>query len=303
LNNLLALFSNNLLPIFLAAGTGYLAARYLGVTPRSLSQVTFYIFSPSLVFNLLNKSQLTGEDIGRMASFAAVTILTLGALTWIIGSLLRLERRLLVAVMLTVMFSNAGNYGLSLTWFSFGDSALAHASLYFVTSAIMIYTVGVTIASLGSMNLKTALLGLSRVPALYAVVIALLFNHFEWRLALPLDRTVTLLGDAAIPALMVLMGVQLQHAVWNGETLALSLASGMRLVAGPAVALGISLLFGLTGPAFKAGILESATPTAVLMTVLATEYNVEPSFVTAVVLTTTLLSPFTITPLLAFLGA
>jgi malate permease and related proteins len=303
LNNLLALFSNNLLPIFLAAGSGYLAARYLGVTPRSLSQVTFYIFSPSLVFNLLNNSQLTGEDIGRMASFAAVTILTLGALTWIIGSLLRLERRLLVAVMLTVMFSNAGNYGLSLTWFSFGDSALAHASLYFVTSAIMVYTVGVTIASLGSMNLKTALLGLARVPALYAVAIALLFNHFELRLALPLDRTVTLLGDAAIPALMVLMGVQLQHAVWNGETVALSLASGMRLVAGPAVALGFSLLFGLSGPAFKAGILESATPTAVLMTVLATEYNVEPSFVTAVVLTTTLLSPFTITPLLAILGA
>jgi predicted permease len=37
--------------------------------------------------------------------------------------------------------------------------------------------------------------------------------------------------------------------------------------------------------------------------VLATEYNVEPSFVTAAVFTSTLLSPLTLTPLLAFLGA
>jgi len=44
-------------------------------------------------------------------------------------------------------------------------------------------------------------------------------------------------------------------------------------------------------------------PTAVMMTILATEYNVEPSFVTTVVFTSTLLSPLTITPLLAYLGA
>lgn len=303
MSSLLALFSNNILPIFIAAGLGYLVARYLDVNPRSLSQVAFYIFSPCLVFNLLNTSQLTGDDIARMTGFAAINILAVGLLAWMAGKLLRLERRLLVAVLLTVMFSNAGNYGLSLTLFAFGEPALAYASLYFVTSAILVYTVGVTIASLGSTDLKSALIGLLKVPAVYAVVIALLFNQFGWRLALPLERTVTLLGDAAIPALIVLMGVQLQNARWNGEVVPLSLVNGMRLVASPAVALALSLPFGLEGPAFQAAILESGTPTAVLMTVLATEYNVEPSFVTAAVFTTTLLSPLTLTPLLAYLGA
>ena len=37
--------------------------------------------------------------------------------------------------------------------------------------------------------------------------------------------------------------------------------------------------------------------------VLATEYDVEPAFVTSVVISTTLLSPMTLTPLLAYLGA
>jgi predicted permease len=77
----------------------------------------------------------------------------------------------------------------------------------------------------------------------------------------------------------------------------------MRLLASPAIALALSLVFLLERPAFQAAILEAGVPTAVLMTVLATEYNVEPSFVTAAVFTSTLLCPLTLTPLLAYLGA
>jgi len=303
LNVLFILFSNNILPIFIAAGAGYLAAKYLQVTARSVSQVAFYIFSPCLIFNLLTSTQLSGEDVSRMAGFTILSVLTLGALTGLIGWMLRLERRILVAVLLTTMFGNAGNYGLSLNLFAFGETALAHASLFFVTSAILVYTVGVVIASLGTTSMRNAVLGLFKVPVVYAVVIALLFNRLEWQLPLPLDRTVTLMANAAIPVLLVLMGIQLHNSKWSDHTLALGLTNFMRLIASPLLALGVSLLFRLEGPAFQAGVLESAMPTAVMITILATEYNVEPSFVTTVVFTSTLLSPLTITPLLAYLGA
>jgi predicted permease len=303
LNVLFVLFSNNILPIFIAAGAGYLAAKYLQVTPRSVSQIAFYIFSPCLIFNLLTSTQLSGDDVTRMAGFTILTVLTLGALTGLIGWMLRLERRILVAVLITTMFGNAGNYGLSLNLFAFGETALAHASLFFVTTSILVYTVGVVIASLGSTSLRNAVLGLFKVPVVYAVVIALLFNRLEWQLPLPLDRTVMIMANAAIPALLVLMGIQLQNSKWSDHILALGLTNFMRLVASPLLALGVSVLFRLEGPAFQAGILESAMPTAVMMTILAAEYNVEPSFVTTVVFTSTLLSPLTITPLLAYLGA
>ena len=302
MNVLFILFSNNILPIFIAAGAGYLAAKYLQVTPRSVSQIAFFIFSPCLIFNLLTSTQLSGEDVTRMAGFTLISVLTLGALTGLIGWMLRLERRILVAVLITTMFGNAGNYGLSLNLFAFGETALAHASLFFVTTSILVYTVGVVIASLGTTSLRNAVLGLFKVPVVYAVVIALLFNRLEWQLPLPLDRTVMIMANAAIPALLVLMGIQLHNSKWSDHILALGLTNFMRLVASPLLALGVSLLFRLEGPAFQAGILESAMPTAVMMTILATEYNVEPSFVTTVVFTSTLLSPLTITPLLAYLG-
>jgi len=43
-------------------------------------------------------------------------------------------------------------------------------------------------------------------------------------------------------------------------------------------------------------------PSAVLTTVLASEYDLDSSLVTAIVFTTTLLSPLTLTPLLLYLG-
>ena len=72
---------------------------------------------------------------------------------------------------------------------------------------------------------------------------------------------------------------------------------------GCSIAILAAPLFNLSGAAYQSGVLESAMPTAVLCTVLATEYDAEPEFVTAAVITTTLLSPLVLTPLLAFLGA
>ena len=73
--DLLIIFSNNLLPILFAAGAGYLVARYLGITPKSVSQIAFYIFSPCLIFNLLTSSKLDGDGIvtsgGRVLAVSA----------------------------------------------------------------------------------------------------------------------------------------------------------------------------------------------------------------------------------------
>lgn len=301
--DLLTLFNNNLLPIFLSAGTGFVAARYLQVTPRSVSQIAFYIFSPCLIFTLLKRNPLPSSEVTRLVFFTLAVVLSLGFLTFLLGLLLRFERSVLAALLLTVMFGNTGNYGLSLNLFAFGQPALVFASLYFVSVGILVYTVGVLIASLGKSSPKKALLGLFKVPALYAIILALLFNRYHLSLPLPVDRTVTLLAEAAIPVLMVVLGVQLYNSRWSDHKTALGLSVVLRLVVSPLLAMGIAFLFQLKGAAYQAGVLESAVPTAVMMTVIANEYEAEPSFVTTAVIVSTLLSPLTITPLLALLGA
>jgi predicted permease len=303
LSVLLILFSNNILPIFLAAGAGLIIARFLGVGPRSVSRIAFYIFSPCLIFDLLTSNQLNGDDITRIVGFTMVLLLTLGVITASIGFLVGLERGILVALILTVVFGNAGNFGLSLNLFAFGENALAYASLFFVTTSILIYTIGVVLASLGKSSFRDSLLGMFKIPVVYAVLLALIFNRFDLNLPLPINRTVSIFSDAAIPVMMVLMGIQLFNSKWSKRTSILGLSNFLRLVISPALAIGIGLLCHMEGAAYQAGVTEAAVPTAVLMTVLATEYDLEPAFMTTAVFTSTLLSPLTITPLLTYLGA
>jgi len=303
LSELFTLFFNNLFPILLAACIGYALAKWLNINPRPLSQVVFYVFSPVLVFNLIMNSQLSNQDILRTLAFALVLMVCVGLLTLLIGGVLRFGRKMMAAVMITAIFMNAGNYGLPLTSFAFGDQALAFASVFFVISALLTNTVGIVIASSGSTGVLNAIKGLVKFPAIYALFLGILFLQFGWKLPSGLDRTVILLSNAAIPCMLVLLGMQLVNIRLDGHVRPLILTSSMRLLIAPALAFGLTRLFGMTGPAQQAVVLEAGMPVAVLTTILAIEFDVEPSFVTTAVLVTTLLSPLTLTPLLALLGA
>lgn len=301
--DLLTLFLNVLAPTFLIAGAGFLLGRRFKVVPRTFAQVIFYVFSPCLIFNLIVENQLGSADILRMMAFSAAVAVPVGLSAWLAGRALRLERRLLAAVMLTAIFMNAGNLGLPVTGFAFGETAMAHASLYFIAMSLLTNTAGIVIASLGHTSLRAALLGLLKVPTIYALGLALLVGGLNWQIPLPLERTTQLLGDGAIPSMLLLLGLQFNHARWTGQKGALAVTAGSRLLVGPLAAFALSAVFGLQGAARQAGILESAMPSAVLTTVLASEYDAEPAFVSVAVFVTTLLSPLTLTPILAFLGA
>lgn len=302
MTGLFTVFANNLLPLFLAAGVGYLLGKRLHIDPRPVSQMIFYALSPCLIFTVLTQSQLNNSDILRMGGFALANLLIVGALAWGVTAIFKLERKLMAAVVLTAMLPNAGNLGLSINLFSFGEDALAHASVYFAVSATLMYTLGVFIASAGTASLRQSLVELVKAPTVYAVILAVLFLQMDWTLPLPLERTVNTLGQATIPVMLLLLGLQFHNSDWDWQPGPLLSAAGMRILLSPLVGLGLCVLFNMQGPALQAALSESAVPTAVTATLLATQFDVKPTFVTNVVFFTTMVSPLTITPILALLG-
>lgn len=300
---LIGLFANNILPVFLIAGAGYVLGKFTRMDPRPISQVVFYIFSPCLLFTLLTTNRLSGGEISRVMAFATATTLLLGLLTLLIGLAMRMPRPTLAGVLLGSMFMNAGNFGLPVVLFAFGETALSYAGLYFVTVSILTYSLGAVIASMGKESLAKSLVKLFRVPVIYGVILALVFLITGQQVPTLLARTTAVLGNASIPGMLILLGLQLRTIVWTKNPAPITLASGMRLLAGPLLALALAPLFGLTGPARQALVLESAMPAAVSNILLATEFNADPPFVSALVLATTLLTPLTLTLLLAYLGA
>ncbi len=300
---MLRLFVDNLLPVILTAAVGYALAARVQVQARSLARVAFLVFSPCLVYQILFESRLPIGDMARMAGFSFTVLLLLGGVAFLVARAMHLPRTLTAAAVLVVLLPNAGNIGLSVNYFAFGDPGLTQASLFFVSSSVLTYTVGVFIASLGKSGVRAALFGLPRVPTVWAVTAALLMSHQGWEFPFPLARSIKLLSEACIPVFLVILGIELQGVRWAGRARPLLAATALRLVGGAVMAILVARVFGLEGPARQAGILEAAMPSAVVTIILASEYEVESSFVTSVVFLTTLLCPFTLTPLLALLGA
>ena len=302
LPELLNTFANNLLPIMLIAAAGYTLGRTLTVDPRTIGRMVFYVFSPMLVFNLMSKSQLNFRQALTTVEYTASVIAITGLLAFILGKIFQLERTHLLAVVLTVAFGNTGNYGLPLVKFAFGDEALAVASIYYVTTTILFNTVGVVIASLGHLDLKSAILGVFKLPILYAVMIALLFKGFGVQVPLPLARTIEIAANGAIPAMIILLGLELARVEWSNSLRATSLGVATKLLLGPLVGFLLAGLFGLQGHVRQGSAIEASMPAAVATTVVATEFKLEPQLVTAIVFFGTVLSPLTLTPLIVFLS-
>lgn len=302
MSHLLGLFADNILPIMLVAAVGLVLQRRLHLDPQPLSSVAFNVTTPALVFSLLIGTHISPPEILRMMAFAATAILGVGLLSLLLARGLRLRGETAAAFILASTFMNSGNYGLSLNKFAFGEEALAWASLFYIVGTMLTNSVGVLVATAGRISPRQALLGLARVPSMYAIPAALVVRSFGLDLPYAVARPVELLAAAAVPLMILILGMQLGHAGLPRERGLLAGASVVRLLAGPALAWVLAPLFGLGPVARQAGILEAAMPTAVLNTVIAIQFGVQPAFVTGAVLLSTLLSPLTVTPLIALLG-
>ena len=298
---LFSIFVSSILPVFVVAGVGFALSRFLRISAVQLSTVTFNALAPCLVFDLLLTSSVGGEDVSRLVAFCLLMTVAMGTVGGLVATLLRLDRSTRAGFMLVAMFSNNANYGLPLLLFAFGEQALAFGAVYFVTSAVLTYTVGVLVAGSGHRTLGQALTWIFRVPTIYGAVAAGLLVALSVPVPQLVMRPVSLLSDAAVPMMLLVLGMQLAEARRPTALPALGSATIVRLLVAPVLALAGAELVGLSGAARQAAVLQASTPAAVITTILALEYGAAPRFVTSVVVASTVLSPLTLALLIAWL--
>ena len=296
-----SIFLNDITPIFVLAGVGFLLARRVGANVKTLSTVSFHALSPCLVFHQLVTSHVGLAQSWRVVAFAVLLTAAIGLAALAAASALRLTGATRTSFLLVVMFSNSGNYALPVVLFAFGREALAFASVYFVTSAILVYTVGVFVAASGRGSLRQALLGVARVPAVWGTLAAVAVMVSGISVPDAVMRPAGLLSDAAIPVMLLVLGMQLERHASPEHPRAVATAVGLSLLVSPLIAVGLSNALGLQGAPRQAAIIEASMPAAVVTTVLALEFELDAGFATSVVLFSTLLSPFTLVFLIAYL--
>jgi predicted permease len=305
-----SVFAQVLLPILAVVGSGYLLQRRLELDLQSVNRLSLYLLSPALIFSSLAQSRIEVAETLRISAFMTLFVISIGAVAWLVALILRLEAIDRAAMMLCVMFMNAGNYGLPAAQFAFGREGFDRAVLFFVVQAILAQTLAIYIAGAGHGDRIGGLIRLLRMPQVYAVLAALAVRWGGLRLdpagegALNhLFRGVDLVGDAAVPLLLIILGLQLAESEGIGEAPKVALATVLRLGLSVPLALLLSHLLGLNELSTKLAVMLSSMPTAVNMTILAIEFDVRPRFVSSVVVVSTVASVLSLTVILVLLGA
>ena len=302
---MLTVFANVVLPVLTVAGFGYLLHRTLKPSLAALSQATLYVLAPALVFSSLTKTTLSAQDALQIAGFSLVFTGAMLALSWGVARLNHFDRALSSAFMISVLFMNAGNYGLSVALLAFGQTGLDRALVFFVTQAVLGNTFAVYLAASSQHGAGLAPLGaVLRMPMLYAGIAALAISLAHFELPTFVARATELAGDAAVPMMLLVLGMQLAQGSAFDAPVAVGLAVLLRLVLSVFVALGLTSLMGIEGLTRDVLLVLAGMPTAVFTIIVATEFNARPRFVTTVVVTSTVLSILTVTVLLtALVGA
>ena len=301
MSEFLSVFLNVVMPVFGIVATGFLLGGRLELQARTLTRAAYYVFVPAFIFQAISKSQVPLDSTLKMLSFI-VLVHILGALVaGGIGRLLRRSKEMVAAFVMIAAFGNVGNYGLAVIRFRLGEAALVPATIYFVAIIIIAFIICVGAAGWARGGSKGAIWGVLKTPALWAVIPAAAVSSGGIEVPLMLSRMIGLLASAMIPVMLFALGLQLleqQRVSLSGDVF---LASGLRLLMVPAIALMIAAPFGLTDLELASGTLQAAMPTAILVAIISRENNIVPDFVTSVVVVSTLASLVTLTLLMVIL--
>jgi predicted permease len=138
-------------------------------------------------------------------------------------------------------------------------------------------------------------------PIAYAATAGLALNVLDVSLPELVLRPTELLANAAFPAMLLVLGGTLVGLRTIHEWKMVTVATALRLWVGMGIGFLLLKLLGVDELTRNVLLVQASAPTAVIVIVLATEFNARPAMATGVVVVSTILSMPTLTILLAVL--
>lgn len=294
-----------ILPVFLIFATGYVADKLLKFDIKSISSMSLYILLPLLTFNTFYRNELT---IDYLYIFIFTFVLTgiLLVITVIWGYFMGSSKEDVAAILLGTLFPNSGNYGTPVALFALGAVAFDYAIVLMVLHGFVISTVGIFIASFGSgatITVKEALINIFKIPVIHGAIAGVVFQLLNIRLDSGIMDIIEMTGNAAIPVVMLILGMQLARITKESFDIKdVTAVVTIRMIISPVAAALLVLVMPVDDTMKMVFILLNAMPVAANSTMLAVQFNVKPNVVSFSTLITTLISIITIPICLYLIG-
>lgn len=218
--------TNVILPIFFIIFLGFLLRRYGKADLKTFARAQLYVLSPALGFMSLAKPEADTDLILHVLLFILCLEAIILALALGIGFMTKRDRAERQAMMITSIFMNTGFYGIPVCMLAFGELGLVYATIYMVASSITQSTAGIFLASAGRQSAKEAFASIFKVPLIWSIVAARLLVYLHALPPQPFMKMINMLGEAAIPSGLLLLGMQLERIWLESAAWRASLAAG-----------------------------------------------------------------------------
>lgn len=288
-------------PVFALVALGAWLRRSGVLDPESISRLAFYVLIPALVFSSLADTRVPLADFGRIGLGVVLLAATTYALGAVVCRLAAAPDETRASYLLSTTFMNAGNFGLPVVLFAFGQDGFDVAVLYYVAQSFLANSLGAYVASRGATSARSALQNALRAPTLYAALLALPFLLLGAPPPQAALAPVQLVGRAAIPLMLFLLGAQLRPHATSIPARLLLLAVSTRLLISPAMAAILAGGVGLKGETAAVFTVESGMPTAVITVVLSMRFGANTGLLSGVIAYSTMGSLITVPILLEVL--
>lgn len=273
------------------AGLGYKETRTV------LTTLVYDLLLPALVLSVLWQAEL-GSHTLFIALAAACGVIAGLLLTIFTCRVCHTHTSQTGAIILAVAFPNVTYMGLPVLETTFGPWARSVAIQYDLFACTpLLFTVGILIASrLGnSTNVRSPLLELLRIPALWAAVLAVMLNLLGIPMPSLIKGWLHLLERGVVPLMLFSIGLSLDWQQIRLRLLPRLLPLiTLRLFVVPFIVMGVVGLLGIHGELRAAIVMEAAMPSMVLGIVISDRFNLDVSLYASAVTITTLLSLFTL---------
>lgn len=286
-------------------GAGYLAARFgvvRGEERRVLNNVAFFVATPALLFAVLHDSD-PGIIFSPVILITSLSALIVAAL-FVLASRLWFRRDLAATTLGATCsgYVNSNNLGLPVAVYILGDAAYV-APLLLVQLVIFAPAVLALLETTRG-NQRGALVALGRAAS-NPIILASVAGLIVALVGLPVPELVLapieMLGGAAIPMVLLSFGMSLrgQRALQPGTgRAAVFTASGLKVLAMPAVAWLLATACGLSAHEVFVATIIAALPTAQNVYNYAATYRRAETMVRDTVFLTT----FAALPVIAFIA-
>ena len=279
-------------PVFLLAAVGFVWVK-MGIEYRTrfVTQMAMTLAVPCLVFTALQDTKI---DPASLQALSLAAILAYAGVTIAAFAMVRLMGLSQRTYLAPITFGNTGNLGLPLALFAFGAEGLGYAVVVFAIMAIYSFTFGVWVVAGGGSPLKAL-----KEPMVAATVLGALFLWQGWHTPPFLTNTLELIGQMAIPLMLITLGVALARLSPKSILLP-TIVSAAKIGLCIAIAWGVGRWFALPPVAFGVLVVQISTPVAVTSYLLAEKYGADSDTVAGLVVISTLISVITLPLTLAF---